>query len=188
MDRPFTRGTSRTSPGGPPPESPGGPSPDRPGGTPPSRPGTESGRPSPSRSSSSSVCSSPSSAPSSSAPSSSGLSSPSRHSSGTSSPSAMSAAQSISSSSWKSMRFTSRFGEPLVSSTVPDCADPVSRFAMREGPAPGSACSMRAAMPATCGAAMDVPDSVADAPVLVCHVDVIPLPGANRSTQPPKFE
>ena len=86
------------------------------------------------------------------------------------------------------MMFASRFGEPAVSPTVPEVADPVSRLAMRDGPAPGSACSSRAAMPATCGAAIEVPERVADAPDPVCHAEVMPLPGAKRLTQLPKFE
>ena len=46
----------------------------------------------------------------------------------------------------------------------------------------------RAATPATCGDAMDVPLIVFVAVLLVLHAEVMPLPGANTSTQLPKFE
>jgi hypothetical protein len=43
----------------------------------------------------------------------------------------------------------------------------------------------RAAAPATCGDAMLVPEMVLVAVSLVYHADVVPTPGANRSTQEP---
>ena len=46
----------------------------------------------------------------------------------------------------------------------------------------------KAATPATCGEAIDVPLSVAVAVFEVAHAESIPLPGANRSRQVPKLE
>src|SRR6267143_2997939 len=46
----------------------------------------------------------------------------------------------------------------------------------------------RAATPATCGVAIDVPLSVAVAVSLVRHADKMPEPGAKISTTLPKFE
>lgn len=43
-------------------------------------------------------------------------------------------------------------------------------------------------MPATCGAAIDVPLLVDVAVLEVCQVERIELPGANRSRQVPKLE
>jgi hypothetical protein len=48
--------------------------------------------------------------------------------------------------------------------------------------------STRAASPATCGDAIDVPEIVLDAEVLEIHAEVICVPGAHMSTQDPKFE
>ncbi len=48
--------------------------------------------------------------------------------------------------------------------------------------------STRAAAPATCGAAMEVPESVAVAVGLSIAADRIPTPGAKTSTQGPRFE
>ena len=53
---------------------------------------------------------------------------------------------------------------------------------------PGRACIMRAARPATCGEAIDVPDSVVDDVAPLIPADVMPEPGAQRSTQLPVFE
>ena len=49
-------------------------------------------------------------------------------------------------------------------------------------------CRMRAATPATCGAAIDVPLIVAVAVLLVDHAEVMLEPGAKMSTTLPKFE
>ena len=49
-------------------------------------------------------------------------------------------------------------------------------------------CRKRAATPATCGAAIDVPLIVAVAVLLVYHADVMLEPGAKMSTTLPKFE
>ena len=46
----------------------------------------------------------------------------------------------------------------------------------------------RAARPATCGAAMDVPEIVRVEVDPEIHAEVIPVPGAYMSTQLPKFE
>src|ERR1044071_558116 len=56
------------------------------------------------------------------------------------------------------------------------------------GVAPGSFARYRAATPATCGVAIEVPLIVFVAVSLVCHADVMLDPGANRSTHVPKFE
>ena len=50
---------------------------------------------------------------------------------------------------------------------------------------PGNACARRAASPATCGEAIEVPEivRVADEPPI--HADVILEPGAQRSTHDP---
>ena len=53
---------------------------------------------------------------------------------------------------------------------------------------PGWACCRRAARPATCGAAIDVPEMVRVAVDPEIHAEVIPLPGAYISTQRPKLE
>ncbi len=56
------------------------------------------------------------------------------------------------------------------------------------GEATGLALRCRAAAPATCGVAMDVPLIVFVAVVPVYQADVMLEPGANRSRQVPKFE
>ena len=50
------------------------------------------------------------------------------------------------------------------------------------------AASVTAAMPATCGDAIEVPDSTAVAVVEVYHAEVMLEPGAKTSTHEPKFE
>jgi hypothetical protein len=56
------------------------------------------------------------------------------------------------------------------------------------GDAAGTADKYRAAIPATCGDAIDVPFNVFVALFPVYHAEVIPEPGANRSRHAPKFE
>jgi len=56
------------------------------------------------------------------------------------------------------------------------------------GDAPGLLCKYRAATPATCGEAIEVPLKVAPAVSLVNQEDKIPEPGAKMSTTLPKFE
>src|SRR5262245_59330438 len=57
---------------------------------------------------------------------------------------------------------------------------------MSWGPLHGQLARTRAANPATCGAAIDVPDFDTTPPPLA--VEMIPLPGAATSTQVPRFE
>src|SRR5688572_25663568 len=54
------------------------------------------------------------------------------------------------------------------------------------GSAVGCVCRYRAAAPAVCGDAIDVPFHVAVPPF--CHADVMLTPGANQSTQVPQLE
>jgi hypothetical protein len=56
------------------------------------------------------------------------------------------------------------------------------------GEAAGTADKYRATSPATCGAAMEVPDRVADAVVDDVPAETIPEPGAKRSRHAPKLE
>src|SRR5262245_30656704 len=56
------------------------------------------------------------------------------------------------------------------------------------GDEPGAPCRTRAATPATCGAAIDVPLSVAVAVSFVKYDERIAEPGAKTSTTEPKFE
>ena len=53
---------------------------------------------------------------------------------------------------------------------------------------PGNACARRAARPATCGEAIDVPEMVRVADEPPIQAEVMFEPGAHRSTQEPKFE
>ncbi len=57
-----------------------------------------------------------------------------------------------------------------------------------EGEAVGLPCKIKAATPATCGEAIDVPLIVFVAVSLVYHAEVIELPGAKISRQLPKLE
>ena len=61
--------------------------------------------------------------------------------------------------------------------------DTISLFDM-----PGNACASRAARPATCGAAIDVPEIVRVADEPPTQAEVMLVPGAQRSTHDPKFE
>src|SRR6185436_20499650 len=56
------------------------------------------------------------------------------------------------------------------------------------GDAPGFVSRNRAATPATCGVAIEVPEIVLVAVLLVFQDDVMFDPGAKMSTQVPKFE
>jgi hypothetical protein len=56
------------------------------------------------------------------------------------------------------------------------------------GDADGWLCRYRAATPATCGVAIEVPLNVAVAVSLVLYADRIDEPGAKMSTTLPKFE
>ena len=70
----------------------------------------------------------------------------------------------------------------------PGLADATRRSATTAGLAPGRPIRSRDAIPATWGAAIEVPEMVLVAVEDVCHADLMPLPGANRSTQDPRFE
>ena len=67
-----------------------------------------------------------------------------------------------------------------------DC--PTTAVRTAAGEAPGLLWRNRAATPATCGAAIDVPLSVAVAVSLVRQVERMLEPGAKMSTTLPKFE
>jgi hypothetical protein len=85
--------------------------------------------------------------------------------------------------------YSSRFGEPVPAEpTTPVVALDVSSEAMVAGEAPGLACAISAAVPVTCGVAMEVPLIVLVAVLLVFQADVMLLPGAKMSTQVPKLE
>src|SRR5688572_21605540 len=60
-------------------------------------------------------------------------------------------------------------------------------FRTASGVADGFDCRYSAATPATCGVAIDVPEIVFVAVVLVYHEEVMLMPGAKRSTQVPMF-
>src|SRR4051812_49679814 len=64
----------------------------------------------------------------------------------------------------------------------------LSAAATSAGVAVGLALRYRAAAPATCGAAIEVPLSVAVIVALPIQSDLTSTPGATRSTQLPKFE
>src|SRR4051812_34436917 len=82
--------------------------------------------------------------------------------------------------------YSSLFGEPLPGLlTTPADALEVSALATCAGVAEGLAARYSAAEPVTCGVAMDVPDSVCVAVLLVYQVDSVFTPGAKMSTQVP---
>ena len=87
--------------------------------------------------------------------------------------------------------YSNRFGEPVPSEaeTRRFAVAPDTRSdAIAPGDAPGFAASASAAAPATCGDAMEVPLSVLLAVALVFQAEVMPAPGANRSTHVPQLE
>lgn len=84
---------------------------------------------------------------------------------------------------------TRRFGEPVPGDeTMPDVAPATRRSVTCCGVRVGWPSSNKAAAPATCGAAIEVPLSVAVAVSFVAKAEVIELPGAKRSTHEPQFE
>jgi len=83
---------------------------------------------------------------------------------------------------------TSLFGEPATSVTAPEVAVDVIQVATRLTERVLSALSAKAAMPATCGEAIDVPEIVLVAVVEVDQAEVMFEPGANTSTHEPKLE
>lgn len=85
--------------------------------------------------------------------------------------------------------YASRLGEPVPAEvTTPLVADRVSTDATPAGVSVGWAERIRAAIPATCGLAMDVPLMVLVAVLEVYQAEGMLLPGANTSTQEPKLE
>ena len=82
-----------------------------------------------------------------------------------------------------------RFGEPVPAPVTTDgVAFASRRLVIVAGVAVGSAASSRAAAPATCGAAIEVPEIVLVAVVEDHQADRTADPGANRSTQVPWLE
>ena len=81
------------------------------------------------------------------------------------------------------------FGELVPAlATTPLVAELTIAPATADGDAVGLVSRYRAAVPVTCGVAIDVPLLVLVAVVLVYHDEVMLEPGANRSRQLPKFE
>ena len=81
------------------------------------------------------------------------------------------------------------FGDPdLTSSNRPVVANSISFEFTNAGVAVGYADRIRAATPATCGDAMEVPVMVAVAVSEVLNEEVIEPPGAKISTHGPMFE
>jgi hypothetical protein len=84
---------------------------------------------------------------------------------------------------------SNRLGEPLpIPVRTLTVARLVSVAATSPGDSQGFSCSTRAAAPATCGAAMEVPLNMAVSVSLVCEAEVIASPGAKISRQLPKLE
>jgi hypothetical protein len=77
------------------------------------------------------------------------------------------------------------FGEPAGSEIKSDVAVDVIQVVTRLTESEGSALNASEATPATCGAAIDVPEIVFVADVEVCHADVMFEPGAKTSTHEP---
>ena len=77
------------------------------------------------------------------------------------------------------------FGEPTASVTEPEVAVDVIQVATRLTERVLSALSAKAAMPATCGEAIDVPEIVFVAVVEVYQAEVMIEPGAKTSTHEP---
>ena len=77
------------------------------------------------------------------------------------------------------------FGEPAGSEIRSDVAVDVIQVVTRPTESAGSALNANAATPATCGAAIDVPEIVLVAEVEVYHADVMFEPGAKTSTHEP---
>lgn len=68
---------------------------------------------------------------------------------------------------------------------LPDEAEPVKAFVTVEAEAFGSPSKYKAATPATCGAAIEVPEIVLVALFEVYQAEVMLEPGAKMSTQVP---
>jgi hypothetical protein len=77
-------------------------------------------------------------------------------------------------------------GDPLPTPvSTPDVAEVTMAFRTVDGAAEGLPWRYRAATPAVCGEAIDVPLIVFVAVLLVCHVDVMLEPDANKSRHVP---
>ena len=85
-------------------------------------------------------------------------------------------------------RLSNRSGEPARSLTLEVRARDVNSATTCAGVQVGFAPSNNAATPATCGDAMDVPLMVLMDVEDLYQAEVMPLPGAKMSRQPPKFE
>src|SRR5690606_5675097 len=82
-----------------------------------------------------------------------------------------------------------RFGEPLPGLLItPVVALLIICDLTWAGVRLGFWARMSAAAPAACGDAIEVPLMVLVALLLVCHAEVIEVPGAKMSTQVPKLE
>src|SRR5690606_23954097 len=81
--------------------------------------------------------------------------------------------------------WSSRLGLPCGSATLPDPALPVIQSATASVEALGSSERWTAAAPATCGAAIEVPEMVWESESEPIQAEVMPTPGAKRSTQDP---
>ena len=82
-----------------------------------------------------------------------------------------------------------RFGDPVPASvTTAGVAAPETAPATLAGAAVGFICRYNAAMPATCGDAIEVPDHVAVVVVPPIIDDVMLTPGANMSRHVPQLE
>ena len=82
-----------------------------------------------------------------------------------------------------------RLGEPVPGLVTLFSVEPLMIAAVTcDGVAAGFVSRNKAATPATCGDAIDVPEIVLVAVSLVLHAEVMLLPGAKMSTQVPKFE
>src|SRR5690606_28211048 len=81
--------------------------------------------------------------------------------------------------------WSSRLGLPCGSATLPDTALPVSQSATASVEALGSSERWTAAAPATCGAAIEVPEMVWETESEPIQAEVMATPGAKRSTQDP---
>lgn len=82
-----------------------------------------------------------------------------------------------------------RFGDPVPAlEMAPAVAREVNWLLTCSREREAESDTRRAATPATCGAAIEVPEMVLVAVSLVLHAAVTPDPGAKISVQVPKFE
>jgi hypothetical protein len=83
------------------------------------------------------------------------------------------------------MLYDNRFGDPSPGSRI---TFGVASLTISVNGSTKPVSRNRAAIPATCGAAMEVPERVSDALLLVLVAERMLRPGANKSTQTPKLE